>query len=384
MKILIVTATYAPSINGVALSVKLQKDELIKRGHSVTVVAPMHPKQKKEKNVLRLPSLPNLKVPDFPIIVPFPGRGSHLNLLEKKFDLVFFHHPFYVGTLSFSLAKIYKCPTVFFYHSQYEKYAEAYFPKILPAKTIKKIVTNSVNGTMESADAVIVETATMKNLLQKTGLNTPIEIITSGRNVPSVNKNHVSALRESLGIKKTDRVILNVARLSTEKNIIGLINIFSEVVKRVGDVKLILVGDGPQKDKLKDLVKTKHLTKSVKFAGLVPNEKIFDYYAAADIFAYTSRTDTQAIVILEAMISGLPVIGFKAPGPIDFVEDKKSGYLAGNRKDFMEKTVSLLSDPKLMKAMSEKSKAISLTYTFEGSIDKLENFLQKVIKNRRN
>src|SRR3990167_5836940 len=303
MRILIITATYVPSINGIAITLLQQKEELEKRGHDVTLVAPYHQDGNIEKNVIRVPSLPNPFASDYPIPVPFIRSLESYRKIRKA-EIIYFHHPFYMGKLSLMLAKSWKVPSVFFYHTQYKKYTQNFLPNNYLFKHIPDLVNRQVK----------------------------ITVIPTGRKFVS-RTNSIEDLRIKYKIPSNKVVILTVSRLSKEKNLNTLINIYKKL-KRLPEAILVIVGDGSEKQKLINLCKINNI-ENVLFTGKIDFSEIHEFYQLADVFAYPSISDTQAIVLSEAMSFGLPLIGFSAPGPIDFINHAENGFIAHNETDFL-------------------------------------------------
>lgn len=376
MKILIITATYAPSSNGVAISLAQQKEELEKRGHSVLLIAPHHSNESVEKNVIRVPSLPNPLAMDYPIPMLFK---NNLKSVQRTFvpEVIYFHHPFYIGKLSLWMAAYLKVPSVFFYHTQYKKYAQSFLPNNALFMSIPESINRHVKRIIETSDAVIVETESVRNDLKRQGIAKNVSVIPTGRKFQSKNSVSKEALREKYQVPGDKVVILTVSRLSKEKNISSLINIFKQL-RTDSETLLLIVGDGPEKKQLENQCKRNNI-QNILFVGKVPFSDIKDYYQMADIFAYPSLTDTQAIVLLEAMSFGLPLVGFSASGPIDFITHNENGFIANTETDFLVSTEQLITRPELRKKMGALSYKISKNYTFENTMDKTEKLLQEVI-----
>lgn len=376
MRILIITATYSPSINGVALSIELQKNELEKRGHSITILAPKHPNQKEETGVIRIPSVPNPKDQDYPIILPIP-TFHNLKIFTKKFDLVYFHHPFYIGELSLKLAKYFGSPSIFFYHSQYEKVGMIFKPKFLPAFFISNFIKKNVIHIASKSNQVIIETESGKQKLLQQSITTPINIIPSVRKPVeiSISKNE---LREKYNLGINQLIILCVSRLSKEKNLAALIKMFAKIKVKT-KLNLCLVGDGPETENLKKLSEKLNISSCCKFLGRIDYEKIHEIYSLADIFAFPSKTEVQPGVITEALIYGLPVIGFNTPGPKDMIINEVNGYLVSSELEFMDRLQLLIQDSNKRDTIRKKALLMSKEYSFKDSINRLENLFYKVI-----
>ncbi len=377
MRILVVTSTYLPTVNGISLSIQLQKDELVSRGHKVTILAPQHPNQKREKGVLRLPSLPNPTYPDYPIIVPLPYKDSHFRIFGKKYDLVYFHHPFYLGETAIILAKYFKCPSVFFYHTQYDEYAKILLPQQVLYKPLKKYIINHVKDLCFKVDHLVVETATLKNKLRSLGIKKSISVVTSGRKSMKLSGISKTKLRNKYNLPTDETIILCVSRLSREKNLETLIKI-TKSIKTRNKFTLVFVGDGPEKLKLTKLVDKMNLD-NVIFLGNVDYDKLPEIYSLSDIFAYPSKTDTQAIVLIEAMSAGLPLIGFNSPGPKDFINHKVNGLICKDNGEFKKALRKLIGNPETRKEMGKKSFLLAKKHSFSVSINKIEKAFEKVI-----
>ena len=378
MRILIITATYVPSINGIAITLLQQKEELEKRGHDVTLVAPYHQDGNIEKNVIRVPSLPNPFASDYPIPVPFIRSLKSFRKIRKA-EIIYFHHPFYMGKLSLMLAKSWKVPSVFFYHTQYKKYTQNFLPNNYLFKHIPDLVNRQVKNIINSSDAVIVETNSVLDELKKQGIKVKITVIPTGRKFVS-RTNSIEDLRIKYKIPSNKVVILTVSRLSKEKNLNTLINIYKKL-KRLPEAILVIVGDGSEKQKLINLCKINNI-ENVLFTGKIDFSEIHEFYQLADVFAYPSISDTQAIVLSEAMSFGLPLIGFSAPGPIDFINHAENGFIAHNETDFLAYLEKLISRHDLRKRMGARSYLDSGKYTFENTVNLTEQLFREVINNQ--
>src|SRR3989338_6514263 len=290
MNILIITATYTPSINGVAINLARQKKEFEKRGHNVTLLAPHHPEQRPEKNVIRLASLPNPIYPDYPLILPIP-KIFILHRLPLKIDLIYFHHPFHIGRLALSLAKHYACPSIFFFHTNYVYLAKVYLKKLTGLTLFSKHFAKNITNIMDKASHILVETGTFKRKLLKQTQKTPITVITTLR-FSEIEKNlDKPKLVKKYGIAANSTILLCVSRLAKEKNLSVLIKIVSRLLKsnKKFNITFLLAGAGPEDKNLLKLVNKLNLLKVVKFLGPVKIDKISEIYSLSDIFIYSSK-----------------------------------------------------------------------------------------------
>ena len=223
MNVLHLTATYPPSINGVAISVSRLKKELDQLDIKTTILAPDNPLQiKSEKGVIRYPSLPNPLVTDYPIPLTPDFRKLLKSLRNTPPNIVHVHHPFHIGYFAKKVANHFEVPLVFTYHTHYEEYTK-YFFKFLPHRWKKIFVQNNVEEFCKKTDLIIAESkfVTDKILNKIPYLN--ITTIPSG--LPEIPKKNLSkpAIREMLNLPKNQTVLLTVSRLSREKNLALLI-----------------------------------------------------------------------------------------------------------------------------------------------------------------
>jgi glycosyltransferase involved in cell wall biosynthesis len=361
VNILIITGTYTPSINGVAICTAIQKTELEKRGHKVWVIAPKHPKAIKEDRVIRLQSITSSKEPDYPIILPIPDK-EFLNDIPRKIDLVYFQHPFLISDMAFLAAKFYKCPTVFYYHTQYDEYARQYSPKFIPHRFVTRTVNKYLVKTLNRVNHIIVGSPTFVEKLKTLRVTTPYSIIPITRQIPK--------LKET----KKQNIALCVTRMAEVKNLHTLIKVWAKV--HPANWKLVLVGNGPDKEKLQRLAQKLNLT-DCQFVGQIDHENIWEYYQKASLFVFPSLTDVQPGVIFEAMFAGLPIVAFNAPGPKDFTIHKQNSFLANTNQEFTDYLKQLINNKDLRGKMGQASLLVSQKYTLEKSIDQVEQLFLK-------
>ena len=331
MRILFTTATYLPSINGVAITVARMKKELEERGCEVIVLAPDNPNRVKgEKGVIRYPSLPNPIVRDYPVPI-IPSLKTIIKMLgNKKPDVVHVHHPFNVGYASSVLAKYYKVPLVFTYHTRYDAYAESYF-KFLPSKIKKGFIQNNVDNFCKNVDLIITPSNSITNDILKRFPYLNIVTIPSGlAEIPKVNLSK-EAIREKLNLPKNKRILLVVCRISKEKNLSLLIKSISRLSE---DFFLIIVGGGNFEKQLKELANKEEMNEKVRFVGLVEHDKLGIYYQVADFFVYPSTTETQGLIFLEALSFGLPIVAVDSEASREWVTNDKGMLTKNTPEDF--------------------------------------------------
>ncbi len=375
MRILCVTATYTPSINGVAISLKLLKSEIESMRHEFIVITPKHKNQVIEPNVYRLTSFPNFFQKDYPIPLPIIPPHS-LKKFKTGFDIVFFHHPFGIAKLALYLAKHNHCPSVFFYHSRYDEVIKNYLNSENLIKTVPRIMDSIVKSIINKSNHIISETQSIKDVLVKNQIKTPITVISTSRASMYISTPK-SILRKKYSLPKNKTILLCVSRLSKEKNLDFLVKAHDQ--QKNNNTILLMVGDGPEANYLKNISSINTI-----FLGSVPFEKMSEIYSLSDIFVFPSKTETQGIVVLEAMSAGLPIIAFNAPGPKDFVANNQHGLLANTNDEFLSNLKLIFSNKNMIKVLGNNAKKESEKYTLSRTAKTTIQLFKTVIHDFKN
>lgn len=323
MKIAMMTNNYKPFVAGVPVSVERLTVSLRNLGHETVVFAPTYENMETEEGVVRYRSLVKsvcngAAVPDG--LDPVIERA----FCEGNFDVIHVHHPMVIGWTALHLSQKYRVPVVFTYHTRYEQYLH-----YLGMSWLKNIMPAYIRAFASKCDGVIAPTPGIKEYLNDICVETPVSVLPTGILAEGFypDKEKAQALRGALaGDKKY--LFCTVARLAKEKNLDFLLESLS-LRKRQGksDFRLALVGEGPEGAHLKKRAEQLDLKDEIVFVGKVPNSEIKNYCAAADWFLFTSTTETQGIVSLEAMAAGTPVLAVDATGTRDIVKDGENGYL---------------------------------------------------------
>jgi len=323
MKIAMMTNNYKPFIAGVPISIERLSDGLRAAGHEVVVFAPDYKEQVEEENVVRYRSL--IKGIVNGVSIPYSLDAKiEQEFKAGNFDLIHVHHPMLIGRTALRLSKKYNVPLCFTYHTRYEQYLH-----YVKAPFLAGIVPYYVNNYVSQCDMVFAPTPLMQEYLEGIGKSAPCAVLPTGLREESFAIDDDEALklrRELLGEKKY--LFCTIARLAKEKNLDFLFRVLSMRKKEKGsDFRLAIVGDGPYKAQLLKLAKELDIQEDIVFVGKVPNEQVKNYCKAADLFLFASLSETQGIVLLEAMAVGTPVLAVKASGVCDVVVNGKNGYM---------------------------------------------------------
>lgn len=346
MNIGIFTDTYSPQISGVATSIMIMENELRKQGHTVyifTTTDPNADRESEEGRVFRLPSIPFVFFPERRVAVA--GMNKFIKLVGRlNLDIIHTHTEFSLGLLGKRIAKKYHIPSIHTYHTMYVDYLH-YIAK-------GKILTPSMVGKMtktfcDSYDAIITPTPKVRHHLEEQGIYKLMYTIPTGTDISSfapVEKQQIADLKKSLGIGTEDAVILSLGRIAQEKNIDAIINAMPEVLLKEPNAKLVIVGDGPVRKDLEQIVENKNLEKHVIFTGAVDWENISLYYQLGDLFVSASTTETQGLTYAEAMAASLPVVAKRDESIEGFLTDRETAFLFDEDYELADLSVQVLSD----------------------------------------
>jgi len=384
MKIGFFTDTYLPASRGIDVSVETFRESLEKMGHQVYVYAQRVPGYKDENpNVFRFTSVRLVKEPAMRFVFPIFPWPEFKKAMGQKLDIVHIHTPFSVGFLGRYIAKKQKIPLVYTHHARYPSHAKLYFKEkyVLPylAKSLCGWFANSANSVIAPSSKIKEELRTYYNVRE----SIPIYVILTSVDLNKFKQSleNRKKLRKDLNIDFLSKVLLFVGSINAAKNSEFLFDVASEIIKMRKDTYLIMAGDGELKKELSEKAKKLKLDKYIKLVGSVPHEKIPQYYQSADLFLFTSLTDTQGIVLLEAMATGIPVICLKDDAFDGVVIDGKNGYVISKPsiKLFAQKINQLLDSPDLFKQFSLDARQTALKFSRENETEKIVNIYKKVI-----
>ncbi len=330
MNMLMMTNTYLPLVGGLERSIESFMKEYRKRGHRVVIVAPEYENSpKKELDVIRVPALQNFYGSKFS--VKLPVAGFFLEALgDFKPDIIHAHHPFLMGDTALRLAYAHKAPLVFTHHSLYEE-------NVGDSETVKKFVTELSTGYANCCDHVIAPSESVAEMIRTRGVKTQITVIPTGLHLNQY-KGTAENFREESQIPKDAFVVGYVGRLAPEKNLPFLTRAVASFLKKEKEAYFLVVGGGPSEAELLSYFKDLKLEDQLRLVGEMKGEKLIKAFQAINVFAFSSQSETQGMVLNEAMAAGTPVVGLDAPGVRDIVRDKINGRLVPdeNEQEFAE------------------------------------------------
>jgi glycosyltransferase involved in cell wall biosynthesis len=326
MKICMMTNTYLPHVGGVARSVSTFAEEYIKNGNDVLVVAPQFDGKplpaKSEAIVERVPSLRNFNGSEFSVRLPLAAALSD-RLEAFQSDIMHAHHPFLLGDTALRIAMNKNVPIIFTHHTRYEDYTH-YVPF---SDTLKEVAIQVPTHFANLCDGVIAPSESLARTIRKRGVTTPMTVIPTGIDVQAFATADRASFRKRMNLPAEATVIGHVGRLALEKNLGYLAEAVALYLKSDASARFLVVGDGPWRDEMKALFEKHGVAERLLLAGKRTGRVLREAYRAMDAFVFASQSETQGMVVAEAMAAGLPVVALNASGVREVVRDDHNGFL---------------------------------------------------------
>lgn len=336
MRIGLFTDTYFPQVSGVATSIRTLKTELEKQGHAVFIFTTTDKDVNRYEDwqIIRIPSVPFFAFKDRRFA--YRGFTKALEIAKQyQLDIIHTQTEFSLGLLGIWIARELKIPVIHTYHTQYEDYVHYIAKGMLIRPSMVKYL---VRGFLHDVDGVICPSEIVRDLLSKYKVKVEKRVIPTGIELakferPEIKEENLAALRSKLGIKEDEKMLLSLSRISYEKNIQAVLAAFVQVLKEEDKVKLVVAGDGPYLDSLKEQAVQLQIQDQVIFTGMIAPSETALYYKAADFFISASTSETQGLTYLESLASGTPVIAHGNPYLDNLISDKMFGTLYYGEQD---------------------------------------------------
>ena len=324
MRIAMFTNVFPPHVGGVAHSVQRFTQGIRKRRHRVLVVAPEYKgRPRDEEDVVRLPAIQNMT--DMKVAFPLPLRDAVERAMEEvEPQVIHSHHPYMLGSMALRVAAQHLIPLVFTYHTRYEYYAHYVHPD---SSAVQEFAARLGTGYCELADQVITPGESIRQLLQDRGVGTPIEPIPTGVDLEEYADGDGPAARDSFDIPRDAFLCGIVSRLAPEKNVSFLCRAVARYLARDEAAHFLVVGYGASTEAMKEILTERGVADRCCFAGKTTGQDLVNAYHAMDAFVFASKTETQGMVLVEALAAGCPVVALDAPGSREVVQDGENGRL---------------------------------------------------------
>ncbi len=318
MRVLMVSDVYFPRVNGVSTSIETFRSQLALQGVEVRLVVPRYGDEPEEAGIIRVPGR---SLPGDPEDRLVGWRAMHKAVLAAAdgCDLIHIQTPFVAHYAGLKAARQLGLPVIATYHTLFEEFLPHYLP-FVPSGWLKGVARRFSRRQSNELDALVVPSTAMRDRLLEYGVKVPLHVLPTGIPIERFAHGNGKAFRYRHGILSTRPMALFVGRVAHEKNIGFLLEALVHARRIRADILLVIAGEGPAVDDLKAQVRTLALSDSVQFVGyLERRHDLPDCYAAANAFAFASRTETQGLVLLEAMAAGLPVIALAEMGTKDIL-----------------------------------------------------------------
>ena len=364
MRILMITDVYFPRINGVSTSIQIFMRELTRLGHQVTLIAPDYEQIDTEENIIRIPSTRILFDPEDRLLKRRKVLAMRLRLKQQNFDIIHIQTPFIAHYLGVALAREFDIPCIESYHTYFEEYLFHYVP-FVPKRWMRALARYFTTKQCNAVNAVVVPSTAMQDVLTSYGVTTLMHIIPTGMELDRFKGGDGAHFRTSYDIEPDRPVMTFIGRVAFEKNIEFLLGVVAHLRVRIPNVLLVIAGEGPALSSLKNRVQQLNLGTNVLFVGYLNREKeLLDCYRAGDIFVFASRTETQGLVLLEAMALGVPVVSTAMMGTCDILRANRGALVAEeNTEQFADSAERILTNPLL----HERLRREALSYVQEWS-----------------
>jgi glycosyltransferase involved in cell wall biosynthesis len=324
MNILMMTNTYTPLLGGLERSIKTFAETFRRTGHRVLIVAPTFKNMpEREQGVIRVPSIQNFRGTDFSVRLPIPGILSK-RLKRFRPDIVHAHHPFLMGDTALRVAIEHRIPLVFTHHTLFEQYTH-YLP--IRRRAAEKFLVTLATEYANLCDAVFAPSQSIAEVLRGHGVKTTIAIVPTGIPFRRYFRGSGRRFLRAHDIPAGSFVVGHVGRLAKEKNLSFMVRAVTRFLIQEPRARLVIVGTGPLERQIIQAFGRLRLSPRVRMTGPLHGQELVDAYRAMDVFAFASHSETQGLVLTEAMAAGVPVVAVDAPGVREVVEDHGNGRL---------------------------------------------------------
>lgn len=381
MRILMISDVFFPRINGVSTSIITFRRELARLGHEVVLIAPDYGHATPDERwILRIPAHRLPLDPEDRMMRPKNVLAQRDMLKRQNFDIVHIHTPFVAHYVGVKLARWLNVPRLETYHTFFEAYLAHYIP--LPGFILRAAARLFSRRQCNNVDGLIVPSQAMFEVLEGYGVNTAMRIIPTGIDPHLFQTGKGSVFRNQHGIAPTRPTLVHVSRLAYEKNIDFLLYVVQKLKPRFPDILLIIAGEGPATQHLRQLGKKLDIMANLLFVGYLPRETtLADCYRAGDIFVFASRTETQGLVLLEAMSLGVPVVSTAIMGTRDILSSDSGALVAEDDvDDFSAKVTELLENKPLHQRLANAGPTYARQWGAEAQTQRLLAFYKELLR----
>jgi 1,2-diacylglycerol 3-alpha-glucosyltransferase len=385
LRILYISDVYFPRINGVSTSMQTFRRELEALGHEVVIVAPAYgPHAAVNDRVIRIPARRIPLDPEDRLMRHAALRQLATRAELRDIDLVHIQTPFAAHYAGLRIGRELDVPVVATYHTFFEEYLYHYV-RFAPRAWMRAFARAFSRRQGNQVDAIVVPSRAMHTALTAYGVRSPLTILPTGFRMQELAAGDGAAFRRQHGIAPERPVLVHVGRVAFEKNIAFLLRMLVQVRAHHPDVLLVIAGEGPALPHLRSLARSLLLEGNVSFIGYLDRAgALLDCYRAGDLFVFASRTETQGLVLLEAMALGVPVVALAEMGTIDILEPQQGSVIARHDEtDFADRVSALLGSTALRRELSAQAVQFAARWDAAAQAQKLAKLYAEVIQSRQ-
>lgn len=381
MRVLFISDVYFPRVNGVSTSIRTFRQDLANCGVETLLVAPRYETDEpdKESGLLRVASGGIPRDPE-DRRMRWSALTRTLDTLPRdEFDLVHIHTPFVAHYAGARFARRSNLPCVATYHTFFEEYAHHYVPA-MPKWLGRYLARAFTRSQCDDVQGLIAPSEPMRDVLLEYGVTTPIHVLPTGLAADRFVSGDGSRFRLQSRLPPDRPLMTYIGRVAHEKNIDFLIQVFTKVRESVPRAMLVIAGEGPARESLRHRVASLKLESDVVFAGYLDrNTALLDCYAAANVFAFASRTETQGLVLLEAMAQGAPVVSTAELGTRSILKPGSGALVVEEKRDeFAAAVVRVLQDEKLQKELGDRGRAYAKSWSSASMARRLADLYETI------
>jgi 1,2-diacylglycerol 3-alpha-glucosyltransferase len=371
VRVLLVSDVYFPRVNGVSTSIRTFRQDLSACGVDTLLVVPSYDQSVTsderagdEPGILRVTSSRVPKDPEDRRMRWGPLNRVLSTIPRGHVDLVHIHTPFVAHYAGARFARRVGIPCVATYHTFFEEYLHHYVP-VLPRRIGRFLARSFTRSQCADVQALIAPSDPMRDVLLEYGISTPIHVLPTGLPADRFTPGNAERFREQARIPTDRPLVTYVGRVAHEKNIEFLVNVFVEVRRTVPAAMLVIAGEGPARESLRHMVARLGLERDVHFAGYLDrNTALLDCYAAANVFVFASRTETQGLVLLEAMAQGAPIVSTAELGTRSVLKPGCGALVVEEKlQPFSAAVARLLQDENLRNDLAERGRTYAKTWS---------------------
>jgi 1,2-diacylglycerol 3-alpha-glucosyltransferase len=372
VRVLFISDVYFPRVNGVSTSIRTFRQDLVQCGVDTLLVTPRYAapgapaadEPGTEQDVVRVAAAHVPRDPEDRRMRWCALKRALEALAGGGFDLVHIHTPFIAHYAGVRFARRTNIPCVATYHTFFEEYLHHYVP-VLPRAFSRLLARHFTRSQCQAVQALIAPSEPMRAVLTGYGVTTPIHVVPTGLAADRFRAGDGRAFRARAGIAPGRPLVAYIGRVAHEKNIGFLLRVFAQVLKRVPEAVLVIAGEGPAREQLRAQVAARGLGPHVHFAGYLERDgALLDCYAAADVFVFASRTETQGLVLLEAMAQGTPVVSTAELGTRSILVPGSGALVVPEEPDaFAAAVVRVLADTGLREGLAARGLAYARSWS---------------------